>query len=69
MPIGKCGFVADAALRFQVSMTSRGMFVPAGAIRDGGEDLAVTHHIWVGSKATWDQIGDSGRRHREALER
>jgi hypothetical protein len=45
------------------------MFVPAGAIRDGGENLSVTHHIWVGSKAIWDQIGDSGLRHREALER
>jgi len=44
------------------------MFVPAGLIRDGGESLTVIHHIWVGSKATWDEIGDCGRRHLEAFE-
>jgi hypothetical protein len=45
------------------------MFVPAGSIRDGGENLKVTHHIWVDSKATWDEIGDSGRRHLEAFDK
>jgi hypothetical protein len=45
------------------------MFAPAGSIKDGGENLKVTHHIWVDSKATWDEIGDSGRRHLEAFER
>ena len=43
------------------------MFVPAGLISDGGEALRVTHHIWVDSKAVWDEIGDSGQRHREAF--
>jgi len=45
------------------------MFVPAGTIKDGGEFLAITDHIWVDSKANWDQIGDSGRRHPGAFER
>lgn len=44
------------------------MFVPAGSILDGGESLKVIHHIWVDSKAVWDEIGDSGRQHREAFE-
>ncbi|MBK6980715.1 MAG: GFA family protein [Betaproteobacteria bacterium] len=44
------------------------MFIPAGLISDGGESLRVMHHIWVGSKAGWDEIGDSGRLHREAFE-
>lgn len=44
------------------------MFVPAGLISDGGESLAVIHHVWVDSKAVWDEIGDSGQRHREAFE-
>lgn len=44
------------------------MFVPAGLINDGGESLTVTHHIWVNSRATWDEIGDDGRRHAEAFE-
>ncbi len=45
-----------------------GMFVPAGLITDGGEALTVIHHIWVDSKAGWDEIGDSGQRHAEAFE-
>ena len=44
------------------------MFVPAGTITEGGEDLRVIHHIWVDSKAPWDEIGDSGKQHREAYE-
>ena len=36
------------------------MFVPAGLIAEGGEDLELTHHIWVDSKAGWDEIGDAG---------
>ena len=45
------------------------MFVPAGLITDGGDSLKVKHHIWVNSKAVWDEIGDAGRQHREAFER
>lgn len=44
------------------------MFVPAGLISDGGENLKVAHHIWVSSKAVWDEPGDRGRRHPEAFE-
>lgn len=44
-------------------------FVPAGLISEGGEGLKVAHHIWVGSKAIWDEIGDSGKLHRQAFER
>ncbi len=44
------------------------MFVPAGLISDGGESLTVIHHVWVDSKAVWDEIGDSGQRYREAFE-
>ena len=45
------------------------MFVPAGLITEGGDSLQVKHHIWVDSRAVWDEIGDSGRQHREAFER
>ena len=41
------------------------MFVPAGSITQGGDALRVVHHVWVGSKAVWDEIGDSGRQHAE----
>ena len=43
-------------------------FVPAGLISEGGENLRVAHHIWVGSKAAWVEIGDAGKQHREAFE-
>jgi hypothetical protein len=41
------------------------VFVPAGSLTEGGESLAVIHHIWVGSKAGWDEIGGSARQHVE----
>ena len=42
-------------------------FIPAALISDGGEGLRVTQHFWVGSKAVWDEIGDSGKQHREGF--
>ena len=27
--------------------------------------ISVTHHVWVGSKAVWDEIGDTGKQHPE----
>ena len=44
------------------------MFVPAGSITQGGDALKVIHHIWVGSKAVWDEIGDAGKQHTEAFQ-
>ena len=44
------------------------MFVPAGLILEGGESLRVAHHIWVESRAVWDEIGDAGKQHPEAFE-
>ena len=41
------------------------MFIPAGLLTEGGDDLRLAHHIWVGSKAVWDEIGDSGKQHPE----
>jgi hypothetical protein len=46
----------------------RRTFIPAGLISEGGESLRVVHHIWVASKAVWDEIGSSGRQHPEAFE-
>ena len=43
------------------------MFIPAGTLMGGGEALRVEHHIWVGSRAAWDEIGDGGRQHVEAF--
>lgn len=43
------------------------MFVPAGSITAGGDALRVIHHVWVGSKAAWDEIGDAGQQHPEGI--
>ncbi|HHB83289.1 MAG TPA: GFA family protein [Devosia sp.] len=43
-------------------------FVPVGLISTGGENLKVAHHIWVNSKAGWDEIGDDGKQHPQAFE-
>lgn len=43
------------------------MFIPAGSISEGGEDLHVAHHIWVASKAPWDVIADAGKQHPEGF--
>lgn len=42
-------------------------YIPAGLITEGGENLSVAHHIWVASKATWDDISDSGKQHPHAF--
>ena len=44
------------------------MYVPAGLITEGDESLKVAHHIWVESKAVWDEIGDSGKQHLQSFE-
>lgn len=41
------------------------MFIPAGLISEGGENLKVALHIFVGSKAAWDEIGDAGKQFHE----
>lgn len=45
------------------------MFVPVGLLSDGTEGLRVAHHIWVKSKAEWEEIGDAGRQHPEQFEK
>jgi hypothetical protein len=44
------------------------MYIPVGLITKGGESLRVTHHIWVESKAVWDEIGGSGKQHQQSFE-
>ncbi len=43
------------------------LYIPAGLLPDLPE-LQVKHHIWVGSKANWDVIGDGGMQHQEAID-
>ncbi len=43
------------------------MFVPAGLMTHDSVTLKVAHHIWVSSKAGWDEIGDDGEQHVDAF--
>ena len=45
------------------------VYLPAGSISTGGERLRVAHHLYVDSKAVWEQIGDEGTQHAEVLRR
>ena len=42
------------------------MFVPAGLLDDPDRKLCVAAHIWVGSKTSWDVIGDDGHQYQRA---
>ncbi len=42
-------------------------YVPVGSITQGDEKLKVAHHVFVDSKASWDEIGDAGKQHPEAF--
>ncbi len=44
------------------------MFIPASLFSDPSVSLKVAHHIWVGSKAEWDEIGDDGVQHPEGMD-
>jgi len=41
------------------------MYIPAGLLPS--ENLTVAYHIWVDSKANWDEIGEHGVQHLEAF--
>lgn len=43
------------------------MYIPAGLIINGADKLKVAHHIFVDSKAAWDEIGDDGKIHKGAF--
>jgi hypothetical protein len=43
------------------------MFAPAGILGAEGAPKKVIHHIWVNSKAAWDEIGDEGIQHPDAF--
>lgn len=43
------------------------MFIPVGLLDQGADHLRVAAHIWVGSKASWDEIGDEAEQFLEAF--
>jgi hypothetical protein len=45
------------------------MYLPVGTLTEGHENLKVAHHIYVNSKAPWEEIGESGKQHPEGFGR
>lgn len=68
-PIGEweSAFCKTCGSSLPVKNDASSMAIPAGSITKGGESLKVAHHIWVRSKAVWDEIGDSGKQHFESF--
>lgn len=44
------------------------MYIPVGLLDSGHEALKVAHHVYVNSRAVWEEIGDSGKKHPEGYE-
>ena len=64
----QCGFCRSCGSSLPGANDASRMFIPAGLIVQGAEHLRVAHHVWVGSKAAWDEIGDAGRQHHGPFE-
>ncbi|MEW9799723.1 GFA family protein [Alteromonas sp. CYL-A6] len=43
------------------------LYIPVSLLDSGYKDLEVKHHIFVDSKASWEQIGDSGKQHKNSF--
>ena len=41
------------------------MYIPVGTLISGHDNLRVAHHIFVNSKAPWEEIADQGKQHPE----
>lgn len=68
-PVGdwQASFCKRCGSTLPVNNDESSMAIPAGSITEGGEHLRIAHHIWVGSKAAWDEIGDHGKQHIESI--
>jgi hypothetical protein len=56
-------FCATCGSALPVSNDEARVAVPAGLLDDPDGQLKVAAHIWVGSRASWDEIGDDGHRY------
>ena len=62
-----CAFCARCGSPLPADNDPERLFVPAGLLPDDGAALRVAAHIFVDSRAAWDEIGDDGVRHPEAF--
>ena len=43
------------------------LFIPVSLLDSGHDQLSIKHHIFVDSKACWEEIGMIGKHHKEAF--
>jgi len=58
-----CWFCSHCGSPLPGANDEQRMFIPAGLLTEGAADLHVAQHIFVDSKAQWDEIADSGVQH------
>ncbi len=46
---------------------AQNFYIPVSLLNSRQENLKVKHHIFVGSKASWEIIGDDAKQHNEFL--
>jgi hypothetical protein len=61
-------FCTECGARVPGSNDPERMFIPAGSLGEAADSFRVQHHIWVDSRAAWDEIGDSGVQHSQEMQ-
>ncbi len=57
------GFCSNCGSPAPGTNDEKRMFVPAGLLETANSSMSVAHHIYVDSRASWDEIGDAGQQH------
>nr|WP_227008421.1 GFA family protein [Pseudoalteromonas luteoviolacea] len=59
-----CSFCEECGSSLPGQNDEQRMYIPVGLIDNIYLDgVRVAHHLWVDSKASWDDIGDDGEQH------
>ncbi|MCF2859491.1 GFA family protein [Pseudoalteromonas sp. SMS1] len=63
-----CSFCVECGSSLPGENDPERMYVPVGLIDNADlEGVRVAHHLWVDSKAPWDEITDDGEQHRQGI--
>ena len=64
----ECCFCSQCGSHLPGRNSPETIYIPVGTLDEGADRLEVKHHIWVSSKAAWDQIGDDGQQHPRGID-
>ncbi|MBQ4809738.1 aldehyde-activating protein [Pseudoalteromonas luteoviolacea] len=63
-----CSFCTECGSSLPGENDDQRMYIPAGLVSNEYlQGIRVTHHLWVESKACWDEIGDDGKQHLKSM--